>query len=234
VNLFDIVGGTVLVVSTLLGFSRGAVQEIVALVAFTAAAALAVWLLPYTGPFAQATVHPAWASNAVAVAVCFLIAYFAIRFFGNRLSQSLHGHATLGPLDRTAGLAFGVVRALVLLGVVFLVFKATPSGQPPPLIADAKIYPLARGAGLTLARLAPGGMDRLEDFGASLKARMIGEQPQPPQGPVDAGLDHGPTPSGLPSEPPPPTQRTLRVESDGDAPPHHHHHHPRPSAASQE
>lgn len=231
-NLFDIVGGLVLVVSALLGFNRGAVQEIVALIAFTAAAALAVWLLPYTGPFAHATVHPAWASNAVAVAVAFLIAYCAIRFFGDRLSRAARSHATLGPIDRTLGLAFGVMRALVLLGVVYLVFKATPSHQPPSMIADAKIYPLARGSGLTLAQLAPGGMARLEDFGASLKARMSGEAPQPPQGPVDAGMAFGPTPEGPQPQTPPTERRTLRIESDGYVPPHRRRFHP--STASQE
>ena len=225
-NLFDIVGGAVLVVSALIGFGRGAVMEVVALVAFTAAAALAVWLLPYTGPFAHATVHPAWASNAVAVGVCFLIAYFAIRIFGDRLSRAMRSHATLGPIDRVVGLAFGVVRALVLLGVVYLVFKATPSHQPPPQIADARIYPLARGAGLTLAQFAPGGMERLEDFGASLKARMAGQDTPPPQGPVDAGQDYGPTPAG---PQPPSTPRTLRVEGGEPAPRHHHH----PSAAQE-
>ena len=95
-NLFDIVGGAVLIVSALLGFSRGAVMEVVALVAFTVAAALAVWLLPYTGPFAHATVHPAWASNAVAVGISFLIAYFAIRILGDRLSRAMRSHVTLG------------------------------------------------------------------------------------------------------------------------------------------
>ena len=184
-NLFDIVAGLTLIISALIGFSRGAVLEVVALFAFTAAATLSVYLLPIVSPFALRTVHPVWAANAVAVAVCFLIAYIGLRLLGSGLSRAVRSHSTLGSLDRTVGLAFGVVRALVVLGVVYLVFSATPMGAPD-LITRARLYPLARGSGLTLASLAPGGVRQMEGFGASLKARMGGGDPGPPPGPVQA------------------------------------------------
>jgi membrane protein required for colicin V production len=228
VNLFDLVAGLTLVISALIGFSRGAVLEVVTLFAFTAAATLSVYLLPFTTPIALKSVHPAWAAKAVATAVSFLIAYIGLRLLGSNLSRAIRSQSTLGSLDRTVGLAFGVTRALVVLGVVYLVFSATPLGHPPELMTSARLYPLARGSGLTLASLAPGGMQKLEAFGTSLRTRMSGEQPQPPPGPVEAGQEYG-EPDG--AAPPAaraddvlPAPRTLQIE--GGAPPRRHHHRP--------
>ncbi|WP_174301054.1 CvpA family protein [Caulobacter sp. S45] len=218
-NLFDLVAALVLVVSALIGFSRGAVLEIVTLFAFTAAATLSVYLLPFTAPVARHTVHPPWAANAVAVAVSFLVAYIGLRLLGSNLSRAIRSQSTLGTLDRSVGLAFGVVRALVVMGVVYLVFNATPFGQPPPLLTSARLYPLARGAGLTLASVAPGGLREMEGFGAGLKARMGGGDPGPPPGPVEAGQDYA-----EPAVAAPPSERTLRID-DGSAP---HRHRRRP------
>ena len=140
-NLFDLVAGSTLVISALIGFSRGAVLEVVALFAFTAAATLSVYLLPFPAPVALRTVHPLWAANA------FLIAYVGFRLLGSNLSRAVRSQSTLGQLDRTVGLAFGVVRALVVLGVIYLVFSAAPFGWPPELITQARLYPLARRTG---------------------------------------------------------------------------------------
>jgi membrane protein required for colicin V production len=220
VNLFDVVAGLTLLVSALLGWTRGAVLEVVTLFAFTTAATVSVYLLPFTTPVALNTVRPVWAANAVAAAVSFLIAYIGLRLLGSNLSKAIRGHATLGLLDRTVGLAFGVTRALVVLGVVFLVFSATPAGQPPPILNSARMYPLARGSGLALAALAPGGISKLQAFGQSLKARMAGVGPQPPAS-VEAGSEYG-QPAGAPDI----SSHPLQVEGGspyGRSPPHHHH-----------
>ncbi len=219
-NLFDLVAGLTLIGSAALGFSRGAVLEVVTLFAFTVAASLSVYLLPFTAPVARASVHPVWAANAVAVGLSFLIGYIGLRLLGANLSRSIRSHSALGSLDRTVGLGFGVLRALIVLGVVYLVFAATPFGQPA-ILTQARLYPLARGAGTTLASLAPGGMRQLEGFGTSLKARMGGGDPGPPPGPVEAGQAYGAPPSDA-TDAVTPADRTLRI--DDGAPPRHSHH----------
>ncbi len=232
-NLFDLVAGLMLIGSAFLGFSRGAVLELVTLFAFTVAASLAVYLLPFTAPVARSTVHPVWAANAVAVGLSFLVAYIGLRLLGSNLSRRVRGHATLGSLDRTVGLGFGLVRALVVLGVVYLVFAATPFAQPP-ILTQARLYPVARVAGTTLASLAPGGMRQLEGFGTSLKARMGGGDPGPPPGPVEAGQEYGAPGPSAPSD----TTSTTSA----DRRPHATHrrrraarrHHRRPAPASVE
>ena len=56
------------------------------------------------------------------------------------------------------GVGFGVVRALVLLGVFYLVFNAaTPPERVPAWIKDATLYPLASFSAKALMALAPQG-----------------------------------------------------------------------------
>lgn len=155
---FDVAALLIVLVSALVGWSRGAVKELVTLFAFTLAALAAIFLLPVTGPLAVRLVHPAWAGRGAAILVVFVVTYVALRVMGGWITQQIHA-AKLGHLDRGAGAAFGVVRALVLLGAFELVFSAvTPQELSPKWITDGLTWPIARQAGRTLAIFAPAGM----------------------------------------------------------------------------
>jgi membrane protein required for colicin V production len=230
VNLFDLAAGLILIVSAIVGFSRGAVIELVTLFAFTIAAALAVYLLPFTAPIARHSVHPAWAANAAAVVVAFLIAYIALRVLGSSISKALRSQATLGTIDRVIGLGFGVVRALVILGVFYLIFTATPLGRPPALATAGRLYPLSRFSGQVLASVAPGELKNLAGFGNMLKQRasdaaspaadseQSNGQPvlTPPSPPADSYTPDAPVSA--------PSPRTLQVTTGEPARMHHHRH----------
>ena len=220
-NLFDLVAGLVILLSAGIGFSRGVIMELVALFAFTLAATASIYLMPLTTPFARAEIHPMWAANAAAVVVAFLIVYVGLRLLGGGVSRSLRGQATLGTLDRSFGLAFGVGRALVVLGVVYLVFDANPFGQAPDLLTRAKLYPLARGSGLVMASIAPGGVKQMEGFGTSLKARMGGADAPSPENGQD---NDGASPDGAADASPAPIYPV-----DNGAPRARRHRHPIPT-----
>lgn len=155
-TLFDLIAVVIVLVSALVGFTRGAVRELVTVFAFTLAAMAAVYLLPFAGPLFRDVMKPAWVGTAAAVVVVFIAAYIALRLAGHWVTQRLHTQAALGTLDRMIGTAFGVVRALVFLGVFYLVFSvATPPELTPPWIARAKLLPLARVSAEALQSLAP-------------------------------------------------------------------------------
>jgi membrane protein required for colicin V production len=243
VNLFDLAASLILIVSAIVGFSRGAVLELVTLFAFTIAAALAVYLLPFTAPIARHSVHPAWAANAAAVVAAFLIAYIALRVLGSSVSKALRSQATLGTIDRAVGLGFGVVRALVILGVFYLIFTATPLGRPPVLVTSGKLYPVARVSGHALASVAPGEMKTLAGLGQMLKNRASDATSDtstpveqsgvptwfpPPAPPSDAPTPDAPAPETNSSEPVA-SHRTLQVTTGAPTYAHHHRHHAQPS-----
>ncbi len=165
-TLFDIVAGLLVLVSAMIGFSRGAVREVVTLVSFTLAAMAAVFLLPISHPIAHALVKPPWASKIVAIAVIFVVAYIALRISGASISAALHRQAALGALDRTLGFVLGAGRGLVALGLFCLVFGAvTPRFLQPPWIVGGPVYGVGRASGALIASLAPSGLKAVGGFG---------------------------------------------------------------------
>jgi len=170
VTLFDVIAVVILLVSGLVGFTRGAVRELVTVFAFALAGLASVYLLPLSGPLARSLMQPAWAANAAAVIVTFVVAYIALRVAGYWLTSSLRQHAALGTFDRVIGLGFGIVRALLLLGVFYLVFNmATPPELVPRWIAEAKLYPVARESGRLIGAVTPRAIKASERLGPALK-----------------------------------------------------------------
>jgi membrane protein required for colicin V production len=120
--------------------------------------------------------QPAWAANAAAVAVVFVIAYVVLRMAGHWLTVRLHAHAGLGAVDRSIGLCFGVVRALVFLGVFYLVFNmATPAELVPTWISHGKLYPLARASARVIGAAAPRALKASSPIGPALE-RAVTDQ----------------------------------------------------------
>ena len=125
--MFDLIILLVLAVSAFVGFVRGAVREVVTVVAFVLSVLIAVFLLRFTTPLFRHAIHPDWLASAAALIVIFLAAYIALRVAGGQLTDKVKNTRHLGTFDRVVGLGFGLVRALVTLGLFNIVFQiATP------------------------------------------------------------------------------------------------------------
>jgi len=174
VTLFDIVILVILGVSALVGLSRGAMREMTNVAAFVLAVFIAVFGLRFSGPFAANNVHPAWAANIVALGGVFLVAYIILRIIGGIMTSSVRGSPGVGPVDRILGLGFGLVRGLVMTGLVVMVLgTAFPGDRMPHGIADAKLYPLAQAAATTLKSVAP----RISPFAAHMDPAETSDVP---------------------------------------------------------
>jgi membrane protein required for colicin V production len=157
---FDILVLILLGVSAAIGFSRGAVREIAALLALVVAAGLAVFGLPAFGPMFRQVVHPDWLGTLAAIIVVFIVAFVALRLIGAGVARAVQSTPGLGFLDRSVGLLIGLARGLVVLGALFLMFNAaTPQDLRPTWITQARTWPLAATMGHVLDELAPKGLD---------------------------------------------------------------------------
>lgn len=149
-----------LAISAAIGFARGAVREVFALVALVAAAALAIFGLPAFGPIARDIIHPAWLGTAAALVGVFGVAFVALRLIGAGVARQVQSTQILGFLDRSLGLLIGLGRGLIVLGALFLMFNAaTPQDLRPKWITHAQTWPLASNMGRLLRQLAPRGLD---------------------------------------------------------------------------
>jgi membrane protein required for colicin V production len=160
VTQFDLIVLILLGVSAAVGFARGAVREIAAMVALVVAAVLAVVALPVAAPAARHLAHTPWVAAAIGLLGVFVTAYVILRLLGAGIARRVQRTHVLGGVDRTAGLAIGLVRGLVVLGGLYLMFNAaTPKDLRPRWITGAATWPAAAGMGRLLTDLAPRGLD---------------------------------------------------------------------------
>lgn len=163
---FDIIVLSILLASAGIGFWQGAVREMVAMISFLLAIAAAVYGAKYGVPLGRLIFpHPDWAGWVAAVVGVFVLTYAGLRFAGAGITKAVQQTPVLGTVDRTVGLGFGLVRALVFLGALNLAFvAATPTGLMPAWLTGSATYPLTAKAGHLLRAIAPKGLDMAGRF----------------------------------------------------------------------
>ena len=169
-TLFDILAVLVVLVSGAVGFIRGAAREVLTVLAFVLAVAISVFGLRISGPIARHAIHPGVLANAAAIVVVFALAYILIRVAGSGLTRRIDGTKALSLVDRVIGVGIGLLRALIMLGVFYLIFNwVTPAERTPAWIKDAALYPVSRAAGHVLMTLAPQGVVVADKVGPALE-----------------------------------------------------------------
>ena len=159
-NALDVIVLGLLAVSAAVGFARGAVREIFALIALVVAAGVAVFGLPVFGPIVRGVVNPAWLGTAVSLVLVFVVAFVALRLIGAGIARQVQNTQMVGFLDRSLGLLIGLGRGLIVLGALYLMFNAaTPLDLRPKWITEARTWPIASNMGRLLQQLAPHGLD---------------------------------------------------------------------------
>jgi len=170
--LFDLIIAAILLISAAIGFFRGATRELVAVLAFIAAVVLAIVSLRFTTPFFLGFVAAEWLAKAIGLLTVFLITYIALRLLGAPITRKIH-QTSLGAIDRAIGLGFGLIRAMVLLGVFNLVFHAaTPPERTPRWVLEARLYPLTAFCADALSALAPKGSAMFDKVGPAIGSAL--------------------------------------------------------------
>lgn len=157
---FDIIVLSMLLTSAGIGFYRGAAREMVTVVSFLFALIGSILALKVTGPIGRGMIEPDWAGTVAAGLSVMGLIYLALRLVLGGIANRIQETEILGMFDRTIGLGFGLVRALVLLGALNIGFTlATPADRVPKWLEGSTFYPLTKAAGVVLKTFAPKGMD---------------------------------------------------------------------------
>ena len=159
ITVLDIAVLAVLLVSGVAAFLRGFVHELLAIGAWVGAALATLYGFGAVQPYARDLVAIPLLADIGAGMVLFLLVLVVLSVLTRLLAARVRG-STLGALDRSLGLAFGVARGAVILALGWLVLAwALPQPEDRPAwVQEAKSRRLVEsGAGL-LARLAPKGL----------------------------------------------------------------------------
>lgn len=134
------------------GFLRGFVQELLSMIAWVLIIlAVRMFHAPATAALAEAV-----GSDSGAAVLAFLALFIVIFAVGTWLAKSIGAKSRksiLGPIDRVLGFGFGMLKALIIATLVFLLFVmgydlvyGADEGRPE-WMTQSRTYPLLNASG---------------------------------------------------------------------------------------
>ena len=155
VNFIDCLIVLIIVVSAGYATWRGFIWETLNIFAWAAAAFSCLYFGPYLIPMTKSLVSTDWLAGLIAYTAVFLAVFIPFAFMSHRFSQGVK-NSPIGPLDRAAGLAFGVVRGLVIVGLAYMAFTYfVPIRKQPVWITEAKLMPIVQDTADVLLTVVP-------------------------------------------------------------------------------
>ncbi|MCR9128198.1 MAG: CvpA family protein [Alphaproteobacteria bacterium] len=154
---FDLFALAVLFISGVMALMRGFVREALTITAFVAAALAALWTRPVLAGLLIGPTGSGLLANLIAMGVVFLLVYLAVSFITGSLQKNVKSGEDVTTIDRTLGFVFGLVRGVVMLGLLVLVLNNTMPGANPAWLTSARVYPVADATARLLQSLAPDG-----------------------------------------------------------------------------
>jgi len=142
--LADIIVVTIIGLSALFGFIRGFLREVLSIGAWILAGLVTYFGLPHLRPFALKYIsHELIADVATGIAI-FLVVLVVASVISHLITRRVR-ESSLGPLDRSLGILFGIVRGAAIVSVALLIcdnFYA-PDNRPQWL-KDARTLPVVQ------------------------------------------------------------------------------------------
>jgi membrane protein required for colicin V production len=178
---------------------RGFVNELLSIFGWGLAAIITAVLFGSIKPTVRAMVQPDMFADVVGFVGLFLAVIIPISFVAFRVGEAAR-QSSIGPLDRSLGFVYGVVRGLVIAAVAFIIFDML-SPKKPEWITEAKLIPIVQRSGDVLMSLvsnkSPKGVQTAADPRTPPKSTSKPQwSPLPGQQVVSAE----------PTQPPPPRQ----------------------------
>jgi membrane protein required for colicin V production len=174
-TILDIAVVVIILLSGALAFTRGLAREVLSIVAWVGAAAATVYIFPLARPFAQSYISVKLIADIVTGVSIFVVVLIVLSVLSHALSHRVRASA-LGPLDRSLGLSFGLLRGVVVVALAYMLFAwAVPPEDRPDWVVEARTEPFMTKGADALRTLIP---DRLvaEGDGAAADAKRTAEQ----------------------------------------------------------
>jgi uncharacterized membrane protein required for colicin V production len=145
----------IVLVSAVYAAFRGFLWETLTIFAWVTAAFACLYFGPYVIPLMRSMVTAAWVASLLAYAAVFLAVFIPFAFISHRFSEGVK-HSPIGPLDRAGGVAFGVVRGLVIVALAYLAFTYfVPIAKHPDWVRNARLLPLVQSSSQVLLSVVP-------------------------------------------------------------------------------
>jgi membrane protein required for colicin V production len=154
VPILDLVVIGVVLISALLAAVRGVTREVLAIVAWVAAAAAAWILHPAILPMAQQYIHNATIALVAAIGGIFIITLIIVSIITVKISDLILD-SRIGALDRTLGFVFGAARGFLICVIGWIFLGWLLQGKNPEWATTSRTRPMLENTGNNLIAMLP-------------------------------------------------------------------------------
>lgn len=155
VTFIDLLIVLIIVVSAVYAAWRGFVSETLSIFEWVAAALACLYIGPYLIPMMRSLFSQEWLASLLAYASVFLAVFIPFAFLSHRISQGVK-NSPIGPLDRAAGVGFGILRGLVIVGLAYLAFTYfVPIREHPRWLTEAELLPMVQTTSEAILTVLP-------------------------------------------------------------------------------
>jgi membrane protein required for colicin V production len=194
---FDFAALVVLGLSGVMAFARGLIREVFSIIAFIGAAIAAVFFAGMLSPFVESFTPLSGPLASVAAGLLvFLIVFIVITVITSTVAKTAHQSTEIGSFDRAAGLAFGILRGVLVVSLFVLLMRQTTSedaASADPMqdaVRGARTYPIYGSVASALEAVLPQARQRAHDI---IERRRGESAPIPPAEPAPEPAQAPPT-----------------------------------------
>jgi membrane protein required for colicin V production len=119
--IFDLIIAGAVILSVAIGFMRGFCNEVFTIFGWIAAVIATIYFTPTLLPLGHKFIEKEWLARLATSSAIFLVTLGVCSAVSYVATRTLHA-SKLGLVDRILGFGFGVLRAIVLLGLGYLLF----------------------------------------------------------------------------------------------------------------
>lgn len=184
---FDVGVGVLVLISAILATARGLTREVLSLATWAGSAAIAIYMWQYHPDIARQYIAETIVADIATVVVTFIVALIVLHLLTMRIADFVVD-SRVGPIDRTLGFVFGVLRGILIAIVVTIFGTWLLPNNLPPWAAESQSLPRLQEMGNTLISMLPEGLE--EQVTQILKGGTgLADDPEAPASPIDEGTD---------------------------------------------
>jgi membrane protein required for colicin V production len=197
---FDVGVGILVLISAILATARGLTREVLSLATWAGSAALAIYMWQYHPEVGRGFIKDPTVADIATVVVTFIVALIVLHLITMRIADFVVD-SRIGPLDRTLGFVFGVLRG-ILIAVVLVIFGQWLLGANlPPWASESKSLPMLQNIGNQLIAALPDDLEQQVTDILEGRTNPANDDQGPqdavpaPDDSTDAGEDSSPLPA---------------------------------------
>lgn len=156
---FDVGVGVLVLISAILATARGLTREVLSLATWAGSAAIAVYMWQYHPEIARQYIAEAVVADIATVVVTFIVALIVLHLLTMRIADFVVD-SRIGPIDRTLGFVFGVLRGTLIAIVITIFGLWLLPNNLPDWAANAQTLPHLKSMGDSLISMLPENLEQ--------------------------------------------------------------------------